>query len=306
MLRCTYSAYLGVNLLMTEFNPICESITVRFTCPECGEVVVSDAMDVPSPNFAAENNSDSMNYEVYEAICEKCSRSFEVTIYNAMYGGEVEVEDVDDVDVEEEYPDVDDDYENYVFDLTPEQITKVLDEIDALSTETKEFLYRQLYAGAIGSMEAFLSSTIIKEVLSKEENKRKFVEKYLPFRDEQIAFANIYEQMDKIDTKIQETLRGLMYHNLAKIKPIYKDTLDIDLGDISNVMRAVQIRHDIVHRSGKDKDGNLHNINKNDVITVVENVSAIISRVQTKLMFGLNESDPKGTDIKLPWEDDDL
>ena len=207
---------------MTEYNPICESITVRFTCPECGEEVESDAMDVPSPDFSAENNSDSMNYEVYEAICGKCGRSFEVTIYNAMYGGEVEVEGVDDVYVEEEYPEVDDDYENYVFDLTPEQITKVLDEIDTLSPDTKDFLYRQLYAGAIGSMEAYLSSTLIKEVLSKDENKRKFVEKYLPFREEQIAFANIYEQMDKIDTKIQETLRGLMYHNLAKIKPIYK------------------------------------------------------------------------------------
>ncbi len=291
---------------MADFNPICESITVRFICPECGEEVVSDAMDVPSPDFSAEKNSDSMNYEAFETVCEKCGRTFDVTIYNAMYGGDVEVEDVDDVDVEEEYAEVDDDYENYVFDLTPEQITKVLDEIEALSSDTKEFLYRQLYAGAIGSMEAYLSSTLIKEVLSKEENKRRFVEKYLPFREEQIAIANIYEQMDKIDTKIQETLRGLMYHNLAKIKPIYKDTLDIDLGDISRVMRAVQIRHDIVHRSGKDKDGNMHNINKNDVIIVVEIVSAIISRVQTKLMLGFDESDPEETDVKFPWEEDTI
>ena len=44
---------------MADFNPICESITVRFICPECGEEVVSDAMDVPSPDFSAEKNSDS-------------------------------------------------------------------------------------------------------------------------------------------------------------------------------------------------------------------------------------------------------
>lgn len=268
---------------MAEFNPICESITVKFTCPDCGKEVTSDALWVPSPDFAAENNSDSMNYEDYQVECESCGRSFEVTIYNAMYGGEVQVEDVDDVDVEEDYAESEDDYENYVFDLTPEKITDVLNEIETLSPLTKEYLYRQLYAGAITSMEAFLSSTLLKAVLSSNESKRKFVEKYLPYRDEQIPFSSIFEQMDKIDATIQETLRGLMYHNLGKIKPIYKDVLDIDLGAIGDIMKAVQIRHDIVHRSGKDKDGNVHNIQKDDVIGLVEEVSSLISKVDRSL-----------------------
>ena len=43
---------------MAYFNPICVYIIARFSCPECGEEVESDAMGVPSPNFAAENNSD--------------------------------------------------------------------------------------------------------------------------------------------------------------------------------------------------------------------------------------------------------
>lgn len=126
---------------MAEFNPICESIIVRFTCPKCGKEVVSDSMFVPSPNFSADNNSDSMNYENYDVECRECGRSFEVTIYNAIDGGEVEVEGVDDIAVEEEYAEEDDDFESYVFDLTPEHITKVLDEIAPLSTCTKDFFH---------------------------------------------------------------------------------------------------------------------------------------------------------------------
>lgn len=266
---------------MTDFNPICESITVKFTCPNCGENVISDALWVPSPDFAAENNSDSMNSENYDVECENCGRNFEVTIYNAMYGGEVEVEDVDDVEIEEEFAENEDDYVNFVYDLTPEKITDVLDEIETLSENTKAYLNRQLYAGAITSMEAYLSSTLLKAVLVSNESKRRFVEKYLPYRDEHIAFSCIFEQMDKIDITIQETLRGLMYHNLGKIKPIYKDVLDVDLGDIGSIMKAVQIRHDIIHRSGRDKDGNLHNIKKEDVITLVEDVSSLISIVES-------------------------
>ena len=268
---------------MTEFNPLSDFITVRFECPECGEEVVSDAMSVPSPDFAADNNSDSMNYEDYQVSCDKCGRTFDVTIYNEMYGGEVAVEDVDQVVVKEENVEEEDNYGDYVFDLTPEGITNILDEIEILSAHTKGYLYRQLYAGTITSMEAFLSSTLLKTVLATEHNRRTFVEKYLPYQEKCISYSDIYVQMDKIDATIQETLRTLMYHNLGKIKPIYHDVLNIDLGDIGDIMKAVQIRHDIVHRSGRDKEGNFHEIQKNDVIALVEKVSQLISTVEADL-----------------------
>ena len=265
---------------MSFFNPICEYIRLRFLCPECGSWVASDSLYVPEPNYSAENNSDSMEYEKYDVVCDNCGRSFQVTIYNAMYGGEVEVEDTDNVEVEEEFSD-EEDYENYVYDLTPEQISKVLDEVEELSDTSKAFLYRQLYAGTIASMEAFLSSTLIRSVLSSDKNKRKFIENYKPYHEEKICFSNIYQQLEIIDVTIQNTLRSLVYHNLRKIKPIYKDVLDIDLGDIQDLMKAVQIRHDIVHRSGKDEDGNINDISREDIVKLVENVSSLIARIES-------------------------
>ena len=103
---------------------------------------------------------------------------------------------------------------------------------------------------------------------------------------------------------IQETLRGLMYHNLGKIKPIYKDVLDIDLGDIGDIMTAVQIRHDIIHRSGKDKDGNLHNIQKEDVIDLVEKVSSLISKVDMSINPNpfIVAADADNEEVELPFD----
>lgn len=288
---------------MKEISPLCEAVVVKFTCPECGEEVVSDALGVPSPDFAAETSSDSTNSEEYEVVCDHCDNCFQVTVYNAFYGGDVEVEGVDAFSVEEIFTEEDDDYENYVFDLTPEQITKVLDEIDSLSSATKGFLYRQLYAGTITSMEAFLSSTLMKEVLSSNETKRKFVENYLPYRDELIPYSSLFAKMEEVESKIRQTLRDLMYHNLGKIKPIYKAVLDIDLGDIRDIMKAVQIRHDIVHRSGKDTEGNLHNITKDDVIQLVEDVSSLMSRVSTSLIISGGVDALDDDDVELPFDD---
>lgn len=265
---------------MEYFNPISELIKISFLCTKCGKKVVSDWLSVPSPDFAAETNSDSMNFEDEEVICENCGHNHNVTIFNSMYGGEVEVEGVNNVSVDDEYVK---DESDYVYDLTPEQISTVLEEVDNLSGPSKAFLYRQLFAGTIASMEAFLGSTLIQTVLSSEKNKRKFVEVYSPFKKNQISFSCIYQQMEKMDVIIQENLRSLMYHNLYKIKPIYKDVLNVDLGDISELMKAVQIRHDIVHRSGKDKDGKLHSISRDDIIKLVQSVSSLMSTVNKTL-----------------------
>ena len=96
-----------------------------------------------------------------------------------------------------------------------------------------------------------------------------------------------------------------MYHNLGKIKPIYKDVLDIDLGDIRDIMKTVQIRHDIVHRSGKGKDGNLLNIKKEDVSALVEKVSFLMSAVSSKLLTGYSfvETATSDGEIVLPWDE---
>lgn len=265
---------------MEYFNPISELIKISFLCTKCGKKVVSDWLSVPSPDFAAETNSDSMNFEDEEVICENCGHNHNVTIFNSMYGGEVEVEGVNNVSVDDEYVK---DESDYVYDLTPEQISTVLEEVDNLSGPSKAFLYRQLFAGTIASMEAFLSSTLIQTVLSSEENKRKFVEAYTPYRKCQISFSSIYQRIDNMDTTIKETLRKLMYHDLGKIKPIYKTVLDVDLGDIGELIKAVHIRHDIVHRSGKDIQGNLHSINRNDIINLVESVSSLMSTVKSKV-----------------------
>ena len=47
----------------------------------------------------------------------------------------------------------------------------------------------------------------------------------------------------------------VIYHNLPKVKGMYKDTLGVDLGDIGIAYKAVLTRHDLVHRNGKTKDG---------------------------------------------------
>ena len=134
-------------------------------------------------------------------------------------------------------------------------------------------------------MEAYLSDRLIQKVLSTEKYKRMFTEKFKDFEDERIPLSNLFSMLDKIDSHIQKKLREIIYHNLPRVKNIYKSVLDINLGDISLLMKDVAVRHDIVHRNGKDKDGNMREITKEDVLTLAERVSNFIKNIEDQFML---------------------
>lgn len=289
---------------MADFNPIAESITLRFTCPECGEDVESEALSVPSPDFAAENNSDSMNYDDYEVVCEHCGRSFQATIYNAMYGGEVEVEDVDDVTVEEEYSEADEDYyDRLLYQETHTETEQAIDAIEEIPGEVKSNLYRLLYANLISKMEVFLCDTIVQQVLSSDATKKKFLQTYTPLADQQFPMKAIYAKYDALDTIIRNALTSIVYHDLKLVRKLYVNTLDVTIPENKDIEEAIQIRHDIVHRNGKDKDGNLREIKKENVLKLAQTVADFISEIEEQLPNPAVEAlkETMGENESFPW-----
>lgn len=75
----------------------------------------------------------------------------------------------------------------------------------------------------------------------------------------------------------------MLYHNLPKIKSIYREALNVDLGDIGELVKAVKVRHDIVHRNGEDKDGNIHVITKENVQQLQERIQQMIEKVNSQI-----------------------
>ena len=140
-----------------------------------------------------------------------------------------------------------------------------------------------LYAKAITNLETYLGDTLKKYVLEEEQYLRLFVEQYKPYKDETFPLCEIYHRLDTIKDRVRQTLNELMYHNLGKLKGIYLEVLNVDFGDIKQLASAVNIRHDIVHRNGKDKDGNERHITKSEVIEVADMVNEFIYSVDSSL-----------------------
>lgn len=270
-----------------EYNPLAKFITLKWRCPKCGTENETDAFFVPTPNYSAETHHDSIESEWYEDCCSNCDQCISIDLYNGFYGGtlEVDLNNEDVLDIEVEYPVEEDDdwYDKELFDETHADVIKVLEKIDSLDEDMKSYLYRLLYANLITCMETYLSDTLIQYVTENDEYLRKFTETYKPFKKQTFTADDIFNRMDHLKDIVKGELRELTYHNLPKIKPIFMDSMGIDIGVIKELYKAVLIRHDIVHRNGKDKEGKEHVITKEDVEKLCNQVNDFMYNIECKL-----------------------
>lgn len=269
-----------------EYNPLCESVTVTYVCPQCGHTN-KDTFSVPEPDLTAETHHDSINQDYSDAICEKCEQEYNVIMTNGYYGGYGEIEEVDSIiEVDENIPGEDDEYfDKLLFKETHSDTEKTIEAIEELPQEIKDNLYRLLYANIISKMEAFLCDTIVNYVLSCEAHKRRFVQKYEPLANQQFQMSAIYAKFENLDKIIKGALTSIVYHDEKLVSKLYKNVADIDLPYTKAIEDAIQIRHDIVHRNGKDKEGNIHTVTRVDVEILSDHVKEFIYEVDRLVLL---------------------
>lgn len=161
-------------------------------------------------------------------------------------------------------------------------ISKLLD--TSVSDTVENNYLMLLFVSAITGLETYLSDAFINTIMNDKVLIRKFVENNPEFLKEKISISDIYNEMDDIEKKIRKYLLDLMWHNLAKIKPMYKTTLDIDFpDDLKELFRAVVHRYDIVHRNGKTKEGENLTISRDNVLEVITNTSILVTHIDNQL-----------------------
>jgi HAMP domain-containing protein len=274
------------------FSPFVDRIILQFKCPKCGKDVEVQT-DVPIPDFSADTHCGSQETDSIDIICEHCYKNIEINLSNGICGGDVDVPSLADnspIKVLEHYVDseyVDDIPDDYLQSYIAPQVKDILNTLNAIDIlydgTIKQLLYRTLYAAVISCMEAYLSATLMNQISKSKKYKIAFVQTFEPFKNTKFCLSEIYDKYSNIDKLIKDELSQLIYHRLPQIKPIYQKTLNVNLGDISRLMKAVVIRHDIVHRNGQNKDKVAISISKQEVIDLAAEVSALIQSVERQL-----------------------
>lgn len=183
---------------------------------------------------------------------------------------------------------VNDGYSAYdVYRCSIEQIKDLL-QIEIPSADLQQHFYRMIYTNVISSMEAYLSKTLITIVMNDETYFWEFVKRF-DWEKEKINIENIKEVYDNMTIKVQTKLSEILYHNLPKVKVLYQKVLNIDIlqnhEDMAFLCRAVDIRHDLVHRNGR-KNGRsevdeYHSISISMIYDLVTHVDNMIQEIES-------------------------
>jgi hypothetical protein len=154
-------------------------------------------------------------------------------------------------------------------------------------------LVRLLYANAITSMEAYLADTVKKNVLTREPLLRRFVESHPSFKDMKLTMAGVFRAHGEMKTQVRKILDDTSFHHIDRAIAIYRSVFCAEFPRelLGPLHRAIENRHHIVHRNGKDDSGKLIELTRADLEHVITVVTATISAIDTQVKEGLIDPD---------------
>lgn len=153
-----------------------------------------------------------------------------------------------------------------------------------LDDKHQQKLYQMVYVNLITVLETYLAEFFITKIEHDELYMRRFVESNPSFKNEKISLADIYKKQETLTINVKKHLLGLIWHNLPKLNEMFKSTFDIDFTDkIQDLVKRIDVRHDLVHRNAKTKDGLLVEVLEPDIeglIREIENLSKHIENAK--------------------------
>lgn len=188
-----------------------------------------------------------------------------------------------------------DDYDNYLLDDIA-RITEYYHNFSGAVLDIEKLLdatvdpsvslpfHRMLFVNAITALETNLSDAFINTVANAPELMRRFIETTPEFQSEKVPLSDVFKAIERIEQKARSYLIDVVWHHLERVKPMYRDTLGIDLpDDIGPLFRAILVRHDIVHRNGKTKTGEEILITREQITDLLERTEAVVQHIDKQI-----------------------
>jgi hypothetical protein len=160
---------------------------------------------------------------------------------------------------------------------------RVLNSLVINDLNAQRTLKRQIHVGTIACLETYLSDAFINTVLSRESYLRSFFASFKDFKEQKLGMNDLLKFADQAEDITKKAMLEVIYHNLAKVKKMYESTLTISFPDFSNVQKDIGVRHDLVHRNGKTKEGKEIDIDKVKVDEVISSVVRFVDQIDREL-----------------------
>ncbi|MCK5029407.1 MAG: hypothetical protein KAR57_07230 [Bacteroidales bacterium] len=160
---------------------------------------------------------------------------------------------------------------------------KELSQLQNKDDKLKKILNRQIFIAIIGSMETFLSETFLKLVFEEEKYFQSFVETHPEYGSRKFSLREIFVQQKQLEPNVKKTILDTIFHNLSPVSNMFRATFEINFPKIDKMSKHVIVRHDLVHRNGKTKNGTESEIDDNLIDTLIKDTKEFIEEICKEL-----------------------
>ena len=141
-----------------------------------------------------------------------------------------------------------------------------------------------LYASAITALETYLCDAFQQNVINDNSCMKRLLETVPELKDRKIPLSELLDSGVEPRERVSEYLSDIVWHNLAKVRLLYRHVLDVEFPiDSDPVYRAIAVRHDLVHRNGRTKSGLLHRFTESQIADVFNAIEAFVGEVDGRL-----------------------
>jgi len=283
------------NRLNSEFNFwTTKSIGIKFLCPHCRKKV-EDELVIPTPEGEGNNYSDSLETDPQEIICDHCKKAVTIVVSSSYFGGEIFSDDLDmdDDEVEliiEEYEDSGSEYlnsavrdnKNYfvTFQNQLDNLKRILN-IEFSNPCLHKIQLRMIYVNIITIMETYFLDALSINVFNYQEYKERFIKIYDGIKDKKITLSQFIEY--DIDKEVGNAINEIVYHNISTVKGLFTHIFKIIFPESTIVYKMVSTRHDLVHRNGRNKNGEYLELSRDQVLFSINEVEKFVTEINQNL-----------------------
>ncbi len=271
--------------------------SLEFVCPRCGDTISETIEEVPSYDVLADRESDAQGYVEQTVACSGCEHQSTVGIRNTGARLVAELADhkahVSVIGDPIHVPDDPWEAEAYQRENLPEDPAKIFKfatyDIGHIAAEMEgrgliDALNRMLLVQYFSAIEAYLSDRLIRLVLDDPKAMSALVKGNKEWAADKIGVVELANNPDAFRDWVHSRLRELMYHNFAKIDLYYRSamgsTIFPDETTKRTLMAFVPVRHDCVHRYGRDHDGSERSISKSDLEGLSEALEGMVAHLE--------------------------
>ena len=246
-----------------------QEILIMAHCPRCGVPAEYWTIELPIAGQTADAADDAGATEVYDFECERCGYEFSVTVRADLAGWVAFLtEDPSEEVLIEHYT-----FDGWIDDIDPmphpytnfqesmgewQGLVKTIGDKDKAASAANRMLLTQLFS----ILEAYLADAIIKLSHEVPSVSAAIIEWHPELKKQQVSLKSLANEPNLARDIVVAKLKKTQFHRFEFINGLLKASmqhnfLPSDKTRRDLVMESIKLRHDCVHRNGRDEEGNV-------------------------------------------------